>query len=143
MENKTEKQITNPRNYGYPQGTKVEIEGFIITDLITIFERLTNEEIKAESKFKYNFINEKGKIVKSPKQEDLATGKVKKILDFERTVINPTLEYSLSEKGLAYAELKNFLEGIHFQNIQKGIAVEADQAPIFPLNTGETEAKKD
>lgn len=128
MENK--KENLNPRNYGYPEGTKVEVDGFLITDLIRIFDQLTNDEIKVESKFKYNYINDKDKIVKSPKQEDLLTGKVKKILDFDRTVINPSLEYSITEKGLAYAELKNFLESIHYFNIKNGKAVDYTQPTI-------------
>lgn len=125
--NKTEqneKQMVNPKNFVYPQGTKIEVEGFLLTDLINIFERLTNDEIKVESKFKYNYVNEKGKIVKSPKPEDLASGKVNKVLDIERTIVTPTLDYSITEKGLAYAELKNFLEGLHFENVKKGIAVD-------------------
>lgn len=143
MENKTEKQITNPRNYVYPQGTKIEVDGFLLTDLIAIFEKLTNDEIKAESKFKYNYVNEKGKVVKSPKAEDLASGKVKKILDFERTIVSPSLDYSITEKGIAYAELKNFLEGLHFQNINSGIAVDYQELTKNVMNTGNLEAQKD
>lgn len=122
-ENNTQKQI-NPKNFVYERDTKVEIDGFVLTDLIAIFEKLTNEEIKVESKFKYNYINEKGKVIKNVKQEDLESGKVKKVLDIERTLVQPTLDYAISEKGLAYAELKNFLESLHFQNIQKGLAVD-------------------
>lgn len=121
MENKT---VGNPKDFVYENGVKVEVDGFLITDLIAIFEKLVNDEIKPESKFKYNFVNEKGKIVKSPKQSDLDTGKVKKVVDFERTILKPTIEYTISEKGIAYAELKNFLEAIHYSNVQKGIAVD-------------------
>jgi hypothetical protein len=117
------KEIGNTRSYVYEQGTKVEIDGFVITDLIQIFDTLVNEEIKSESKFKFNYVNEGGKIVKSPKKEDIEVGKVKKILDFDRTIMNPTMEYTISQKGIAYAELKNFLESLHYQNIQNGKAV--------------------
>lgn len=124
MQNKkTETENINPRNYIYEQGTKVEVDGFFITDLIMVFEKLMNEEIKAESKFKYNYLSEKGKIVKSPKQEDLVSGKIKKVLDVERTIVNPTMEYSITEKGVMYAELKNFLESYHHENIVNGKAV--------------------
>jgi hypothetical protein len=142
MENKQETNITSPRNYVYPTGTKITIDGFVIPDLIAIFETLTKEEIKSESKFKYNFVNEKGKIVKSPKPEDLATGKVKKILDFERTVMNPTMEHSITEKGLAYAELKNFLEGIHYKNIQDGIAVNYQELAQTLVSKEDSEEKE-
>lgn len=133
----------DPRNYVYKQGEKVEVDGFLITDLIAIFEKLTNDEIKPESKFKYNFINEKGKIVKSPKQEDIQTGKVKKILDYERTIMNPTLEFSISEKGIAYAELKTFLEKIHFENVKKGIAVDYRELAKNPVVEAVTEETND
>lgn len=133
----------DPRNYVYKQGEKVEVDGFLITDLIAIFEKLTNDEIKPESKFKYNFINEKGKIVKSPKQEDIQTGKVKKILDYERTIMNPTLEFSISEKGIAYAELKTFLEKIHFENVKKGVAVDYRELAKNPVVEEVTEETND
>lgn len=142
MENKTAKQIGNPRNYIYPQGAKIEVDGFLLSDLITIFDNLVKEEIKSESKFKYNYVNEKGKVVKSPKAEDLASGKVKKIVDFDRTIVNPTLELSISEKGLAYAELKNFLESLHFKNIQDGIAIDFQELSKTSMNTENSEVKE-
>jgi len=141
---KEEKQVVNqnPRNFVYTQGTKIEVDGFLLTDLIAVFDKLMNEEIKPESRFKYNYVNEKGKIVKSPKPEDLATGKVKKILDIERTIVNPTIEYSITEKGLAYAELKNFLETIHFENIQKGVAVNYQELTQSMINTEDSEVQE-
>lgn len=141
---KEEKQVVNqnPRNFVYTQGTKIEVDGFLLTDLIAVFDKLMNEEIKPESRFKYNYVNEKGKIVKSPKPEDLATGKVKKILDIERTIVNPTIEYSITEKGLAYAELKNFLETIHFENIQKGVAVNYQELTQSMINTENSEVQE-
>lgn len=120
---KENKEIKNPREFVYQQGTKIELEGYVLTDLIMIFDQLLKDEVKVESKFKYDYLNEKGKVVKSPKTEDIETGKVRKTLNFERTVMNPDLEYSITEKGIAYAELKNFLESIHFENIENGKAV--------------------
>lgn len=139
-ENKTPVQI-NPKNFVYQRDVKVEIDGFVLTDLIAIFEKLTNEEISVESKFKYNYINDKGKVIKNIKQEDLESGKVKKVLDIERTLVQPTLDYSISEKGLAYAELKNFLEGLHFQNIQKGLAVDYQELTRNLQSQEQTEEK--
>ena len=89
-----------------------------------MFDKLVDEEIKVESKFKYKYVKEDGSQVKSPKKEDLETGKVRKVLDTVRTLQEPTLDYSITEKGLGYAELKNFLESYHYDNIQKGIAVD-------------------
>ena len=127
-ENKTEqKEIRDLRQYVYDQGTKIEIDGFLLTDLIHLLENLLKDEVKSETKFKYNYVNEKGAVLKSPKKEDIESGKVKKIVDFKRTIFEPTLEHSITEKGLAYAELKNFLEGIHYNNIQSGVAVSYEE----------------
>lgn len=137
------KQITNPREFVYPQGTNIEIQGYLLTDLIMIFEKLLTEEVKVESKFKYNYVNEKGNIVKTPKAADIESGKVVKQLDFNRTVMDPNLEYSITEKGIAYAELKNFLESIHFKNIQEGKAVSYAELTKNLVVEGNTEEKKD
>lgn len=119
----TKQEMKNPREFIYPQGKKIEVEGYLITDLIMIFEQLLKDEIKSDSKFKYTYVNEKGNIVKNVKEEDLASGKVQKMLDINRTIVEPNLEYSITEKGIAYAELKKFLESVHLQNIENGNAV--------------------
>ena len=136
MENNLEKEVvvSNPREYVYENGKKVEIEGQFLLDLIAIFDKLIKDEIKTESKFKYGFINNDGNIVKNPKPKDIEDGKVRKILDFERTIINPSFEYSITEKGVAYAELKNFLESIHYQNIKNNSATHISK---LPTNTDE------
>lgn len=129
----TNEQMKNPREFIYPQGKKVEIEGYVLTDLIMIFEQLLKDEVKVESKFKYNYVNEKGRIVKNAKPEELETGKVQKVLDFKRTIVDPNMEYSITEKGIAYAELKNFLESLHFENIEKGVAVNYKELSEKPM----------
>ena len=138
MENNLEKEVvvSNPREYVYENGKKVEIEAQFLLDLIAIFDKLIKDEIKTDSKFKYSFINDAGNIVKNPKQKDIEEGKVRKILDFDRTIINPTFEYSITEKGVAYAELKNFLESIHYQNIKNNSATH-----ISKLSTNTDEQK--
>ena len=122
MSTKTVKE--NPRNFIYPDETKVEIDGHFLSTLMQVFDKLVDEEIKVESKFKYKYVKEDGSQVKSPKKEDIETGKVRKVLDTVRTLQEPTLDYSITEKGLGYAELKNFLESYHYDNIQRGIAVD-------------------
>lgn len=113
----------NPRDYYYAPETKVEIPGGFLIELLALSDQLLQAEMKAESKFKYKYINEKDKVVKNFKQEDLETGKVKKVVDWEKTVDTPTFDYSLTEKGVGYAQLKKFLESLHMDNIDKGIAV--------------------
>ena len=133
---KENKEIKNPREYVYENGKKVEIEGQFLLDLIAIFDKLIKDEIKTDSKFKYSFINDAGNIVKNPKPKDIEEGKLRKILDFDRTIINPTFEYSITEKGVAYAELKNFLESIHYKNIKNNSAIH-----ISKLSTNTDEQK--
>lgn len=118
----TKKNI-NPRSYYYNPDTKVEIPGGFLLELLALSETLLQKEVKSESKFKYNYINDKDKIVKNFKQEDVESGKLRKIVDWERTVDNPTIEYSITEDGIMYAKLKKFLEALHYENIEKGIAV--------------------
>jgi len=50
--------------------------------------------------------------------------------------MDPNLEYSITEKGVAYAELKNFLESIHYQNIKNNSATH-----ISKLSTNTDEQK--
>ena len=120
----------DPRNYYYTPETKVEVPGGFLLELLGLTDKLLQEEIKVETKFKYNYINDKDKVVKKFKQEDVDSGKLKKIVDWERTIDNPTIEYSLTEKGITYCHLKKFLEGLHIDNIKNGVATEIPQAPV-------------
>ena len=129
MENKG-KETINPRNYYYKPETKIEIPGGFLLELISLSETLLQKEVKSESKFKYNYINDKDKIVKNVKQEDIESGKLKKVVDWERTVDMPTMEYSITEDGVMYAKLKKFLEGLHFENINNGVAVNIDELKV-------------
>lgn len=120
----------NPREFYYTPETKVEIPGGFLLELLALSESLLNGEIKAESKFKYNYINDKDKVVKKFKQEDVDTGKLRKIVDWERTIDSPTIEFSLTEKGIAYAQLKKFLESMHMENINNGTAIKYVQPTL-------------
>lgn len=118
-----ENKTLNPKEHYYKPETNVEIPGDFLLEVIAMTEQLLAQEIKTESEFKYNYVNEKGKVVKNFKQEDLESNKVRKVLDWERTVYEPTLKHSLTEKGVQYAKLKNFLENLHRENIEKGLTV--------------------
>lgn len=118
------KETKNPLEYVYKPGTKIEIEGGFLLEILGLTDQLLQDEIKRESKFKYNFINtETQKIIKSPKEDDLKSGKVKKTVDWSKTIDNPTFEFSLTEKGVTIAQLKKFLENIHMTSIDNGLAV--------------------
>lgn len=120
-ENKTLR--LNPRDYFYKEETTVEIPGDFLLELIALTDQLLNKEVRTESEFKYNYINDKNKVVKNFKQEDVESGKIKKAVDWDRTIYNPTFKTSLTEEGVGYAKLKIFLEGLHMSNIEKGLAV--------------------
>jgi len=114
----------NPREYIYTAESKIEVPGGFLSELIGLADQLVQSELKTETKFKYVFINkDTNKSVKTPKPEDIESGKVIKIVDYDRTIYNPTFEHSLTEKGIPYMNLKLFLEQLHQENIQKGIAV--------------------
>lgn len=116
--------VKDPIQYVYEPGVKVEVEGRLITDMLFLLEGLIEGEIKKESKFKYKYVNTTtDKVVKDVKQTDLASGKVVKILDVEKTILNPTFDVSITEKGVAYTKLKNFLENVHYENVKSGKAV--------------------
>lgn len=118
-----ENKTLNPKEHYYKSDVSVEIPGTFLKELIYLTDKLLEPELKTESEFKYNYVNEKGKVVKNFKQEDLESNKVRKVLDWERTVYEPTLKHSLTEKGVQYAKLKNFLENLHRENIEKGLTV--------------------
>jgi len=119
----SEENKINPKAYYYPTESTVEIPGGFLTELMVMTEQLLEKQIKTESEFKFNYVTDKGKIVKTFKQEDVESGKVKKVLDWQRTVEEPNFKHSLTEEGIKYAKLKNFLENLHMENIEKGIAV--------------------
>jgi len=123
-----EKEIIGGLNdYTYRKGDKIEIEGQLLQTAIMLLDKAISGEVRAESPFKYHYVNvDSGKVVKEAKEKDIISGKVKKVLNFEKTIVNPTIEYSISEKGLAYAEFKNILESIHYDNIKKGVAVRVE-----------------
>ena len=118
------KETKNPLEYVYKPGTKIKIEGGFLLEILGLTDQLLQDEIKRESKFKYNFINtETQKIIKSPTEDDLKSGKVIKTVDWSKTIDNPAFEFSLTEKGVTIAQLKKFLENIHMTSIDSGLAV--------------------
>lgn len=124
-DNLKKESVVNPVDYVYGNDVKVEIPGNFLLDLIFLTEQVLKNEVKVESKFKYNYVDDKGKIIKNVTKEMVDSGKVRKVVDFDRTVIEPNLEYSITEKGLMYAEYKRALELIHFENINKGVAIKS------------------
>lgn len=129
----TENKI-NPLDYFYNRDVNVEIPGGFLLELLALTDQLIKQEMKIESKFKYLHINDKDKIVKTFKQEDVASGKIRKMVDWEKTIENPSFEYSLTEKGIGYAQLKKFLESLHMDNINKGLAVTYSKSEDSVLN---------
>lgn len=108
----------------YKEGVKVEIEGRLLLELLSIFDLLIKDEVRSESKFKYNYVDNDGKVVKNAKESDIQSGKVRKILDWNRTIVEPTLEYSISEKGILYSEIVSILQSVHYENIKAGNTIQ-------------------
>lgn len=110
------------KQYVYGEGVNVEIPGYFLTDMIMLIEQLVNSEVKTETEFKYNYVDAKGNIVKNVDKKDIESGKYSKVVDIDRTINAPTFRHSITEKGVAYAQLKNFLEVLHYKNIESGVA---------------------
>ena len=117
------KENINPSEHYYAPETKVEIPGGFLMEMMALTDSLMASELKTESEFKFVYLNDKGVPTKNFTKEDVATGKVKKVVDWEKTIDNPTYTHSLSEKGVAYAKLKKFLESVHMGNIEKGLTL--------------------
>ena len=112
----------NHRDYIYDNGVKVQIEGNFLLELVAIVDSLIKKEVRSESKFKFSYVDENGKVVKNAKPADVENGKVKKVFDFEKTIQEPVLEHSITQDGIMYAQLKHYLEGLHMENIKAGLA---------------------
>lgn len=122
------KENINPLEHYYAPETKVEIPGGFLMELIALTEQLMASELKTESEFKFIYLNEKGVPTKKFTKEDVDTGKVKKVVDWEKTIDNPTYKHSLTEKGVGYAKLKKFLEATHMSNIENGLTLKYGQS---------------
>ena len=112
----------NHHDYIYDSGVKVQIEGNFLLELIALVDTLLKKEVRTESKFKFSYVDEKGKVVKNAKPADIESGKVRKIFDFEKTIQEPVLEHSITQDGILYAQMKHYLEGLHMNNIKEGLA---------------------
>lgn len=110
------------KQYVYDKDKNVEVPGNLLLDMIMLMEKLVEEELTTRTKFKYSFLDEGGALHKHVTKEQLESGKYKKIVDVDKTITEPSFEHTISEKGVAYAQLKIFLEKLHFENVQKGVA---------------------
>lgn len=116
------------KEHYYDEGVSVMIPGNLLLELTNILEDLVNTETRTESRYKYNYVNSKGNVVKKVSQEDVDSGKVKKVLDWHRTIINPTLEHSITDKGIKYANIMLHLQDVHYKNIESGNTVSIHDA---------------
>lgn len=117
------KENINPSEHYYAPETMIQIPGGFLMELLALSDELVASELKTESEFKFIHLNDKGNPVKTFTKEDVSSGKVRKVVDWERTIDNPVYKASLTEKGVQYAKLKKFLEAKHMSNIEEGLTL--------------------
>ena len=113
----------NVNEYVYKQGTKVEIPAELLIEFRELSRIVVEENSEPYFTDKFKFINsETDKVVKTVKDEDLRSGKVKKIVDIECSL---KAEPKIYRKPLAMRalNLQLTIQDIHMNSIEKGDAV--------------------
>lgn len=128
---KEEVKKINPTDYFYKPDVNVEIPGNVLLDMMALVDKLIQKEVRTESKFKFNYIDKHGRIVKKFNDEDIKKGLIKKVVDFKRTIDEPTMETTITPEGIAYSKLKIFLESVHYDNIQKKVATSIYETDLY------------
>lgn len=96
----------------FKENQLIELPVDSILEVIAVLDNVLENEVKTDTEFKYKFIEpETGKEVSKPTPKQIENKKLQKIVDIERTIYDPSLRYSITEKGLKITRLKYFLEG--------------------------------
>jgi len=114
----------NPQEYGYLGTEKFEItssEFMLFKMALEQGLRLT-EVVTYPQVFEY--VDQEGKVVKSPSEEDLITGKVNKVPNTEKTFSdeNLTVTYNADKITKEMLMAQELLMDLHFRNIESGVA---------------------
>lgn len=119
---KEEMKDVNPMQYFYPKDAKIELDGELLIYLMQFLGRVIENDTSFKYKDKYKFKNTKtNKIVKNPKKQDLETGTVVKVPDFE-SLLQSTPTVYRGEVALEGIHALNLLNEVHLQQIQQGKA---------------------
>lgn len=100
-----QEQEKNPFNYGYKEGQKIEIDGNLLLQLIKGFDTAVSDE----------YVD----IVKVDTSEEG---------DFDAIgLLEKPTELYLTRKGQYFSKLGAYLQTIHFNNIDDGVAVPLEE----------------
>lgn len=122
MENKVTPTSQNLHEFIYEQGTKVEIDGELLTRIIALSNKVVDEHTDVVFTDRYKFVNtESGKDVKKPKQEDIDSGKVAKVVDLQNT-LNSEPKMNRDALALEFIKLVLTLNGEHLKAVEDGKA---------------------
>lgn len=124
----------NPNEYIYPEGTKTEVDGQLISELRNLLTQLITSETVSGNYFQFKYFKEDGTHVKTPSKTLLESGTLRKELDWETTVYDMEQSHFLTQKGIGYARLLAHIERLHFINIQNGKAKHYSDISPVPEN---------
>lgn len=133
---KKNNDLKNPKEYGYEPQANTQIEGVLLLQTIQIINNLLEEETQERFPFLYKYVNkDTDKVVKNPKPQDLQSGKVIKMFDWDKTIFDDDREprYELTAKGRNLARLKYFLESIHLRDMEEGLSKHFSELNGNPL----------
>lgn len=120
---KTQQPNQNPYEFIYKPGQKVEIDGELLSKLISFMNNIVESNTEYYFTDKYKFINTKtNKTVKNPKQEDLDSRKVVKVVDVEGTLNSEPKPYR-NQLALQTVHMNLLLQNEHLKAVKDGKAV--------------------
>lgn len=118
----TQNKNFNPYEYTYKPGTKVEIDGELLQQLINFANNVVRENTDVFFTWRFKHINrETQKTVKNPKKEDLESGKVAEIVDIETTMQSKAKEY-VKPIAMEAVHTNLLLQNVHLKAIEEGVA---------------------
>lgn len=109
--------------YVFNQGTKVEIPTELLSEIRHVLGNVIEENSEPYFNDKFKYINTKtSKEVKTFKEDDLSSGKIKKVIDIEGT-LNSTAKVYRKPLALRTINLQLSLDELIIPYIEKGDAV--------------------
>lgn len=113
----------NVNEYVFKPGTVVEVPAEVLMEMKEFSRIVLEENSEAYYNDKYKYINvETDKVVKTVKDADLESGKVKKVFDYEASLTSIPKIYR-KPLALRSINLQLNLDDIHMKSIEKGDAI--------------------
>jgi hypothetical protein len=119
-----QEETKNPLNYGYLGDEKIEITSKEFMAMKTAIEQGINATLESYLPEVTRYVNiETSKIVESPSQEDLQSGKVTLVTDRDATFSPANVKYQYSTKLTPDMIMgQQLIMEIHERNVETGIA---------------------